>query len=410
MYKHSTHCRICNSENLSKFLDFGNQPLANSFLKNKEEFVSEKFYPLAVYFCHDCNLAQLLDVVDKEEMFSHYIYFSSGMPKLSNHFKDYAEDVIKRFLGPGELVVEIASNDGILLKFFKDSGYKILGIDPAVNVAKVAQDMGVNTVVDFFREDLSLEIAKKHGTAKVILANNVVAHIDDLHDLAKGINNLLADDGVFILEAPYFVDMFENTTYDTIYHEHLSYLAVRPLQKFFELFGMEIFDVEIHEVQGRSLRVFVGRNGKHDISESVQKFVNKELDLGLDSWSVYTALAEKISQQKQDLTRLLQDLKNSDKKIAAYGAPAKGNTMLNYCGIGPDVLDYALEDLPAKQGLLTPGMHVPTFDSAYAHAHLPDYFLMLAWNYQKPILEKEQQYIKDGGKFIIPVEGIKIVG
>lgn len=409
MYKHNICCRICKSENLTKFLDFGDQPLANSFLKDKSEFASEKFYPLAVYFCHNCNLVQLLDVVDKEEMFSHYIYFSSGMPKLSNHFREYAEDMMKRFLNLGEFVVEIASNDGILLKFFKDSGYKILGVDPAKNVVKVAQDMGVDTIVDFFSENLAADIAAKRGRAKIILANNVVAHINDHHDLAKGINNLLAEDGVFVLEAPYLVDMFENNTYDTIYHEHLSYLAVRPLKKLFEQFGLEIFDVEVHEVQGRSLRVFVGRTGRHQVSANVLKLINKELDLGMDSLSAYNALAENIAKQKRDLTELLLKIKNSGKKIAAYGAPAKGNTMLNYCGIGVEILDYALEDLPAKQGLFTPGMHIPTVDGAYAHQHLPDYFLMLAWNYQKLILKKEQEFLKNGGKFIIPVEGIKII-
>lgn len=409
MHRHNTQCRICKSKNLTKFLDFGNQPLANSFLKNESEFALEKKYPLAVYFCHDCNLAQLLDVVDKEEMFSHYIYFTSGMPKISNHFKDYAEDVMSRFLKQGEFVVEIASNDGILLKFFKDSGYKILGVDPAKNVVKVAQEMGVETIVDFFSENVGADIAKKYGRAKIILANNVVAHIDNHHDLVKGINNLLAEDGVFILEAPYLVDMFENNTYDTIYHEHLSFLAIRPLKKLFEQFGLEIFDVEVHEVQGRSLRVFVGRLGKHQISVNVQKLIDKELDLGLDSLPAYNMLAENIVKQKRELMKLLHSLKDAGKKISAYGAPAKGNTMLNYCGIDNKILDYALEDLPAKQGLFTPGMHIPTVDSAYAHKHLPDYFLMLAWNYQKLILKKEREFLKNGGKFIIPVEGIKII-
>lgn len=409
MHKHNTSCRICGSENLTKFLDFGTQPLANSFLKNESEFVEERFYPLAVYFCHDCNLVQLLDVVDKEEMFSHYIYFSSGMPKLSNHFKDYAENVMERFLNAEDFVVELASNDGILLKFFKDSGYRTLGVDPAKNVVAVAQNLGVDTVVDFFSEKVADEIAKKHGKAKLILANNVVAHIDNHHDLVKGLNNLLAEDGVFVLEAPYLVDMFENTTYDTIYHEHLSYLAVRPLKKLFEQFGLEIFDVELHQVQGQSLRVFVGHAGKHEKKESVQNFINKELEMGLDSLSVYQTLAEKIAEQKNSLNHLLRDLKKEGKRIAAYGAPAKGNTMLNYCGIDTSILDYALEDLPAKQGMYTPGMHLPTVDSTYAHQHLPDYFLMLAWNYQKQILEKESEFIRNGGKFILPVEGIKII-
>ena len=409
MYSHNTKCRICQSEDLTKFLDLGDQPLANSFIKNKEGFATEKTYPLAVYFCGDCNLAQLLDVVDKEEMFSDYIYFSSGMPKLSNHFKLYAENVMDRFLEQGDFVVEIASNDGILLKFFKDFGYKALGVDPARNVVNVAEKIGVETLADFFSENLGADIAKKYGKAKVVLANNVVAHINDHHDLVKGLNNLLDEDGVFVLEAPYLIDMFENLTYDTIYHEHLSFLAVRPLKRLFEQYEFEIFDVETPEVQGISLRVFIGRKGKHDVSSNVQKMIDKELELRLDSADAYKELAQKVEVQKNDLVALLNDLKSSGKKIAAYGAPAKGNTMLNYCSLGVDVLDYALEDLSAKQNMFTPGMHIPTIDSVCAHENLPDYFLMLAWNYQKPILEKEQEFLKNGGKFIIPVKGISII-
>lgn len=409
MYKHNTQCRICKSEHLTKFLDLGQQPLANAFLKDELEFALEKKYPLAVYFCHQCNLVQLLDVVGKEELFSHYIYFTSGMPKISNHFKAYAEDVMARYLKPNDFVVEIASNDGILLKFFQDKGFKVLGVDPAENVVKVAQSIGVETIVDFFSEQLAIDTASKYGKAKVIMANNVVAHIDDHYDLAKGVSSLLADDGVFVFEAPYLVDMFENLTYDTIYHEHLSFLAVRPLIALFEQFDLEIFYVEIHEVQGRSLRAFVGKKGRHGIGSKVKNCVDKELSMGLDNLDAYEKLADRVCDQKAKLMELLRGLKNQGKKIAAYGAPAKGNTMLNYCGIGTEILDYALEDLPAKQGLFTPGMHIPTVDAAYAHAHEPDYYLMLAWNYEKPILEKEQVFLKKGGKFIIPVEGIRIV-
>jgi len=409
MHKHKSNCRICQSENLTKFLDLGMQPPANSFLKNPKEFLTETKYPLEVYFCHDCNLVQLLDVVDKEELFSNYIYFSSGMPKLSDHFRLYAEDVMKRFLKPGDFVVELASNDGILLKFFQDAGYKVLGIDPAENVVTIAKKIGVETLVDFFSQSLAKKVASEYGHAKVIMANNVVAHIDDHHDLAKGLGELLAEDGVFVFEAPYLVDMFNNLTYDTIYHEHLSLLSVRPLLKLFENFGLELFDVEIHPVQGQSLRGFVGRKGKHQVTPNVKKYVDLELSMGLDKLEAYQALAKRVENQKIQLTQLLKKLKQEGKRIAAYGAPAKGNTMLNYCGIGTDILEFALEDLPAKQNMFTPGMHIPTVDAAYAHNHEPDYYLMLAWNYEKPILEKEQAYLKKGGKFIVPVEGIRIV-
>ncbi len=409
MYKHNQQCRICKSEKLVKFLDLGNQPLANSFLKNKEEFKTEKTYPLVVYFCSECNLVQLLDVVSKEVMFSNYIYFSSGMPKLSEHFKNYADEVITKFLHPEDLVVEVASNDGILLKHFKDKGFQVLGVDPAENVAKIAQNMGVETIVDFFSEILAKKIVSEKGKAKVILANNVVAHIDNHHDLAKGVMQLLDEDGVFVFEAPYLVDMFENLTYDTIYHEHLSFLAVRPLQTLFNQFGLELFDVQIQPVQGKSLRGFVGKQGKREVSAEVKRLVELELTLKLNTLEAYKNLAQRVETQKRQLFQLLIELKQQGKKISAYGAPAKGNTMLNYCGIGPEILDYALEDLSAKQNLFTPGMHILTVDALYAHNHEPDYYLMLAWNYETAILEKEQKYLNAGGKFIIPVEGIRIV-
>lgn len=407
--KQNIQCRICSSKELIKFLDLGNQPLANSFLRTKEEFKTEERYPLQVCFCNQCNLVQLSCVVSKEKLFSDYIYFSSGMPKLSNHFKAYAEEVTNRFLKPNDFVVEIASNDGILLKFFQEKGYRILGVDPAVNVVKIAEQFGVRTLENFFSEKLAKQIAKNEGKAKLILANNVVAHIDNHQDLMKGIKTLLADDGVFVIEAPYLVDMFENLTYDTIYHEHLSYLALRPLKRLFEKFDMEAFDMEINVVQGISLRIFVGHKNKHEISTNINKYIELELLLKLNKLETYQQLAIKIEEQKKQLKKLLIDLKQQGKKISSYGAPAKGNTMLNYCNIGTNILDYALEDLPAKQNMFTPGMHIPTVSASYAHAHEPDYYLMLAWNYEKPILEKEQNFLKKGGKFIIPVKGIKII-
>ena len=407
--KQNIQCRICDSRVLKKFLDLGNQPLANSFLRTEEEFKTEERYPLQVCFCNQCNLVQLSGVVSKEKLFSDYIYFSSGMPKLSDHFKTYAEDVTDRFLGPNDFVVEIASNDGILLKFFQDKGYRTLGIDPAVNVVKIAEQFGVRTLENFFSEKLAKQIAKDEGKAKLILANNVVAHIDDHQDLMRGIKALLADDGVFVIEAPYLVDMFENLTYDTIYHEHLSYLALRPLKILFEKFDMEAFDMEINVVQGISLRIFVGHKGKHKTTTNINKYTELELSMKMDSLEVYQNLASKIAEQKEQLIKLLTDLKQQGKKIASYGAPAKGNTMLNYCNIGTDILDYALEDLRVKQDMFTPGMHIPTRSADYAHSHEPDYYLMLAWNYKKQILEKEQDFLKKGGKFIIPVEGIKII-
>ena len=328
-YTTNTQCRICKSSDLKLFLDLGDQPLANAFL-TKENFVNEKKFPLEVYFCEKCNLAQLIHVVDKEVLFRNYIYFSSGMPKLSDHFQNYAQNIKDRFLRSEDLVVEIASNDGILLKSFQDSGYKVLGIDPATNVTQVAQERGIRTINDFFSVSVAHDIVKKFGKAKVIMANNVVAHIDDHHDLMQGISTLIDDDGVFVLEAPYLIDMFENVSYDTIYHEHLSLLAVRPLQVLCEQFHLQIFDVEIHPVQGFSIRVFISKKeSSYPVSDHVKEFVEKELSLGLDTFASYQRLAEKVENSKKELLSLLHRLKSEGKSIAAYGAPAKGNTLLN---------------------------------------------------------------------------------
>ncbi|MEK7200878.1 MAG: class I SAM-dependent methyltransferase [Patescibacteria group bacterium] len=409
MYKFNTKCRICSSSKLTKFLDLGAQPLANAFVKNKIS-VKENYYPLEVYFCHKCNHSQLCHVVDKKELFSHYIYFTSNMPT-PQHFIDYAQNVAERFKikKNDDLIVEIGSNDGLLLSAFIPEKIRILGVDPAKNIAKIANERGVPTVADFFGEKCAQKIEKEHGKAKIIIGNNVVAHIDEKHDLMRGIATLLKDDGVFIFEAPYLMDMFENGAYDTIYHEHVCYLSIRPLQYLCSQFGMEIFDVELHNAQGTSIRVFVAKKGMHKIKPNVAKLVKKELLLKMNKLETYKKLAKRIMQSKIKLLKTLSDLKAKGKKIAGYGAPAKGNTLLNYCKIGPETLDYLTEELPTKIGLFSPGMHIPVIDIREARKNPPDYFLMLAWNYRHKIIPKEKEYIAQGGKFIIPIGDIQII-
>ncbi len=402
--KKNLQCRMCKGTNLKLFLDLGNTALANSFLKKEDLKGKELFVPLRVYFCQDCNLAQLTDIVSPSVLFRDYVYFSSGMPVLPQHFKDYANEVVKRFVTSNkDLVVEIGSNDGILLKAIKERGAQILGVDPAVNIAKIANERGIETIPEFFSLELAKKIKKKYGNAKAIIGNNVVAHINNHHDLLKAVKYLLSDDGVFIFEAPYLVDMFENLTFDTVYHEHLSYLALKPLSKMFEKFGMEIFDAKIFPVQGNSLRTYVGKKGMHKILPEVKKLIQKEQKMKLHQFSTYLKLANKVNQTKKKVMQILDKLKKEGKKIAGYGAPAKGNTLLHFYGIGSDILDYATEGLPSKIGLYTPGTHIPVIDIVEARKNPPDYYLMLAWNYKKAILEKEEDYIKKGGKFIVPV-------
>jgi len=409
--KINTKCRDCGSQELVRFLDLGTQPLANSFLDNQQIKKPEPYYPLEVYFCKNCSLAQLIHVVDKNELFKHYIYFSSGMPKVSPYWQSYAEEIMEKYLKEKEdLVVEVGSNDGILLKFFKDSGYQVLGVDPAENIAKVAESRGVPTVVDFFNRDVAISILQKQGSAKAIFANNVFAHIDDHQDFCEGVKKLLDQKGVLVIEAPYLIDMFENLTYDTIYHEHLSFLAVRPLQKLFAKFGLEIFDAKVVPSQGQSIRLFVCNQGVYPVSQSIGGLVRKELDLGLDCEESYLELGRRVVESKNKLVALLKDLKAQGKTIAGYGAPAKGNTLLNYCKIGRDVLDHILEDLPSKQGFYGPGMHIKVVSRGYAEKNPPDYYLLLAWNYAKAVLEREKRFQEKGGKFIIPIgDDIKII-
>ncbi len=399
-------CRMCQSEKLVKFLDLGMQPLANAFLKKEDLLKPESKFPLEAYFCEHCNLAQLIHVVEKELLFRDYVYFSSGMPKVSSHWQGYADHVTANFLFlKNDLVLEIGSNDGILLRVFKDNGFKVLGIDPAGNIAALANERGIPTIPDFFGKKVAQSVFENHGHAKAILANNVFAHIDDHNGVLDGVRLLLHEKGTFVIEAPHILDMFENLAYDTIYHEHLSFLAVRPMQNFFEKFGMEIFDVKIVHAQGQSLRAFVAKSGAYPVSPSVKDLADRELKLGLDKKESYFNLAGRVANSKEKLFGVLQNLKSQGKKVAAYGAPAKGNTLLNYCKIGTGILDFALEDLPSKHGLYTPGMHIPVVNREYAEAHSPDYYLMLAWNYKDAILEKEKnsEFRRREGKFIIPI-------
>lgn len=410
MYRTVTECRICKGGSLRQFLDLGETPLANSFLKKKDLGKKELKFPLRVLFCEDCYLSQLGEVVDPEVLFRDYVYFSSGMPALPQHFRDYAKEATELFItSDKDLVVELGSNDGLLLSAIRSLGPRVLGVDPAVNIVEIANKRGIETLPEFFSTSVSRKIADRLGPAKVVIGNNVVAHIDDHHDLVEGVKNLLTDNGVFIFEAPYLVDMFENLTFDTIYHEHLSYLSVRPLISLFGEHGMEIFDIKTFPVQGVSLRVYAAKKGARRVLKSVKEFVKRERNLKLDRFSSYLRLARTIADNKESLLSLLKDLKKTGVKIAGYGAPAKGNTLLNYFGIGKDFLEYVTEGLASKIGLYTPGTHIPVIDIIEARKSPPDYFLLLAWNYKEAVLEKEIDLRKKGVRFIMPVGRLEII-
>lgn len=406
-----TTCRVCAGTQLKKVLTLGPTPLANAFLTKEQTNQGEKFYPLDVYFCTTCGFLQLGHVVSPLILFKNYLYVSSTSKVFINHFEQFAEKLFPRLhLNARSLVIDIGSNDGILLKPFKKLGTKVLGIEPDSNIAKIARSQGIDTIAKFFSRKIAHSVIKKNGKADVVTATNVFAHIDNLDEVINGLKILLKDDGVFIMEAPYLVDFLQKRYFDLVYHEHLSYWSVDALITLFKRFDMTVFHVEKVPVHGGTIRVFVKNNhGKFPIETSVKKFLEKEKKMKLKNISTYLSYGEKIYENKVRLLLLLKKLKSQGKTIAAYGAPAKGNTLLNFFSIGLETLDFVVDDSTFKQGLYTPGKHVPVVASKMLYEKNPDYVLVLAWNFAESIMDIHKKYKKNGGKFIVPVPKPRIV-
>lgn len=405
-------CRICKKKGLKKIINLGKTPPANSFLtRNKLKNQQETFFPLQLNYCPYCRQLQLSHIVSPELLFKDYVYVSSTSPVFVKHFEDYAKSVWEKLnLKNNDLVIDIGSNDGILLKPFKKLGAKVLGVDPAVKIASQASKQGIETMPKYFNTSLAGKIVKKYGHAKVITANNVFAHIHDIDEVVQAVKEVLDDDGVFITESPYLMVFLQNNLFDTIYHEHLSYYSVKPLTIFFQRHGMKVFDVEQTKSHGGSIRVFAAReNSKYKISQSVSELMRRESEQGLDDLKTYQSFAQRVKKNKAELKTLLKKLKKEDKKIAGFGAPAKGNTLLNYFKIGTETLDYIVEDSIPKQGLFTPGMHIPVVSPVKLLKNPPDYLFILAWNFAEPIMLKLADYKKNGGRFIIPVPKPQII-
>jgi len=401
-YRLEQKCRICSSKNLKMVLDLGEQPPANSFIDQNQLNSTEFKFPLRLFWCSDCFLVQLLDIVDKEYLFKNYFYMTSASKPIVDHFKKYAQDVYKEFLEGknDQFVVEIGSNDGSLLSEFKKLGTSILGIEPATNLSNLANQSSITTKNTFFSSQLSKEIIKSHH-ASVVVANNVIAHVEDLHDLMEGIQILIGNDGIFIFEVPYLLDLIKKLEFDTIYHEHLSYFSILPLLKLVKQFGLEIFDIRKQSVHGGTLRIFVSKKDNYQINNSVNFFINEENKLGLDKIEFYHKFSTNVEELKKNLLKLLTQLKKENKSLLGYGAPAKGNVLLNYCGIDTNFLDYIVDTTPLKQGKYTPGMHIPIIPPK--NLKNTDVALLLAWNYESEILLKEKMFRNNGGKFLIPV-------
>ncbi len=412
MIKKVNKCRICRSRSLRKFLSLGPSPLANSFLDSSTDYSRELFYPLDVCYCTNCSLVQLGHVVDADLLYRDYIYIPSTANTMLIHFAQLAAQTILNFnLTSSSFVVDIGSNDGTLLKHFKIHGMKTLGIDPASNLAAVASRQGIETIEDFFNKKAAQRVFKEKGKADVITATNVFAHMDDIHEFLSGIEILLSDNGIFIIEFPYLLDLIKKNEFDTIYHEHLSYFSIRPLVNLFSQFDLEIFDLERISIHGGSLRVYIkkSKRKKKNKSPVIQDFMAIESHSKLHKFSTYVSFAKRVKKIRSDLNNLLLKLKQKNMRIAAVGAPAKGNTLLNYCGIGSDILMYIADSTPTKWKKLTPGMHIPIFDEKKILLSQPDYLLILAWNFADEIMKKQDKFKKKGGKFILPIPSVEII-
>ena len=400
---------MCDGTKFRVVIDLGPHPLVNSLVSKDRLNRKDPIYPLVVKQCQKCALVQLVDIIDAEEIYKKgdYLYFSSDMPGLDKYFKPYADEVRERFLSKGDLVVEIGSNDGIMLNLFKDT-QRVLGVDPATNVAIRALRRGIPTIPLFFSESLAGKIAKEWGHAKAIIGNNCIAHLNDVRDLMRGVQTLLAKDGVFIVECNYWGGMVKNTNYSLIYHDHYSYFSLRVWQEFAAKYGLRVFDAVVTPAQGGSLRMFLCRDDRAE-SERVKALEREEKTTALNTYATSLRYRKNVLEAAKQLRRTLKELKRQGKTIAGYGAAAKGLTILKCSGIGRETLDYFVDDSPAKQGWYTPVDHIPIISREDAESRLPDYFLILAPNYADVIIAKEARFHDGGGKFIVPKGKVSII-
>ena len=396
-------CRLCGSTDLTEVLSFGETPLANAYLSTEDLDKPEIYAPLVLSACNKCKLVQLRDVVDPKVLFSRYLYVSGTSPVFVAHFAKYAESVVERFtLAPGSLVVDFGSNDGTLLAQFKNRGMRVVGVDPAQNLAEEATKNGIPTVPKFFTPETSRDIATEHGKASIVTANNVFGHIEDVTGVIEAVKELLLPDGAYIFEVQYLKDLIEQNLFDNVYHEHQCYFHLTPLVPFFERHGLRIFDVEHVQTHGGSIRVYVGwDDSPHQSSNRVHDMQEKEV--ALNAISTYRALGERIAAGRNKLQALLSDFRRRGKRIVGYGAPAKATTLCYAFGIDGKMLEYIVDDSPIKQGLYMPGTHILIKPSGILYSDKPDYCLILAWNFADSIVKNHQPFIKNGGVFISPV-------
>ena len=400
----SFSCRACGSRHGALVLDLGAQPLANNLLRPADLAKTEPRFPLRLFVCPECWLMQIADLVPPVELFSEYLYFSSFSDAMLRHARTATDRHLADCqLGPQSSVVEIASNDGYLLQNFVRAGVPCLGIEPAANIARVAREKGIETLVEFFGTPLARQLATQGRRADLILGSNVFAHAPDINDFVAGLALLLQPGGRIVLEFPYGVDFVEKTEFDTIYHEHVFYFTLTPLLPLFRRHGLEVFDVERLPIHGGSLRLFAGQPGAHPVRPAVAERLADEQQRGVSRPGYYADFAQQAARIRTELRALLADLKSQSRRIAAYGASAKGSTLLNYCGLGAETLDFVADRSTYKQGRLTPGTHLPIVGPEQLLARQPDDTLLLTWNFADEILEQQREYRERGGRFIIPL-------
>ena len=405
-------CRFCAAPLVTTFVDLGMSPLCQTHIRPDQLHEMEPTYPLHAYVCDQCFLVQLQEFVAPDEIFTEYAYFSSYSSSWVEHARRYAEMMIERFtLSPSSKVFEIASNDGYLLQHFAARGVPVLGIEPAANVAKVAIDKGVPTTVRFLGRGTAAEIAAEHGRPDVLLGNNVLAHVPDINDFVGGMKILLAPGGVITMEFPHLMRLMAENQFDTIYHEHFSYLSFMTVERIFAHHGIILFDVEELPTHGGSLRIY-GRHADHSalkVTERVGALRQSEIDGGFRTLARYRGFDEQVKTTKRKLLAFLIDAKQRGKKVVGYGAPGKGNTLLNYCGIRTDFLDFTVDANPYKQGKFTPGTRIPIFAPTQIREARPDYVLILPWNLKAEITAQHAYIDQWGGKFVVPIPETRVL-
>jgi len=400
-------CRVCGSDQLVKYLDLGMMPLANNLAPSAAAALQMNRFPMQVQFCEQCAMSQLTVVIDPREMFSHYTYRSSVSKGYAEHCRAMARSTGKALdLSAGDLVVDIAGNDGTLLaEFHEELGVSVLNVDPAGNISKIAIDRGVPTINEFWSGDVAERIVTDHGRPKLITATNVFAHVDDVRGFVTAAKDCMADDGVLMLEFPYGVDFIEHREFDTVYFEHLSYVLIKPVVELANSSGLEVFAVEKYDIHGGTVRVFIGNPGNHCVESSVQDYLDREAEAGFHGVNRYLAWSREIDELIEQLSNELRTLREAGNKVAAFAASAKGNTLLNACRLDRRSIAYIVDDTPEKIGRFSPGTGIPIVDRSVLASDPPDYLVILAWNFAREIIDNTVEF---EGKYIIPIPAFKV--